>query len=77
MAQVVLSLEEKYDKKLRKLAHELYDGRKGSMSQVVEEGINLVEMENKRKGAFIKMLSEVKNAKKLGIGRFKRAEAYE
>lgn len=77
MVQVVLSLEEKYNKKLRKLANRLYSGKKGSMSEVVERGIELLERESQRKDAFIKMLSEATNAKDLGIGKFNRAEAYE
>ena len=74
--QVVLSLEDEYDKKLRRLAKDLYEGRKGAMSDVVEKGIDLVDEEIKRDKAYAKLLKKVKNAKAIGIGRFKREEAY-
>jgi len=74
--QVVLSLEDKYDEKLRRLAKDLFDGRKGAMSDVVEKGLDLVEEESKRDKAYTKLLKKVRNARAVGIGTFKREEAY-
>lgn len=76
MTQIVLSLEEKSNKKLRKLANELYGSRKGALSEVVEAGIDLVEKEMRRKSAYSKLLYEAKTARNIGIGKFDRAEAY-
>lgn len=76
MAQVVLSLEEKYDKKLRSLAVSLHGGKKGAMSEIVEQGIDLVEEKEKREKAYEKLLAHAKNAKSLGIGKFSREECY-
>ena len=77
MTQVVLSLEDKYDKKLRRLANTIYSGKKGAMSSVVENGLDLVERELEKKNAYIRLLSEAETAKDLKIGKFKREEAYE
>ncbi|MBN2066936.1 MAG: hypothetical protein JW744_00530 [Candidatus Diapherotrites archaeon] len=74
--QVVLSLEDKYDEKLRRLAKDLYNGKKGAMSEVVEKGLDLVEEESRRDEAYKKLLRKVRNAGAVGIGKFKREEAY-
>ncbi len=77
MGQVVLSLDEKHDKKLRELAHVVFKSKKGAMSKVVKEGIDLFEEKIRREESFKKLLKMAENAKKLGIGTFKREEAYE
>ncbi|MCD6479114.1 MAG: hypothetical protein J7L44_04495 [Candidatus Diapherotrites archaeon] len=76
MPQVVLSLDEKYDRKLRRLAKILYGGRKGSMSEAVEQGLELLEKKIKRDKAYKELLLLAENAKKHGIGKFKREDAY-
>jgi len=76
LAQVVLSLEDKYDKKLRALANSLYGGKKGAMSEVVERGLDLVEEETRRGRAHSKLLFLIDNAKDAGIGKFDREEVY-
>ena len=75
--QVVLSLGDEYNRKLRRLAKDLFDGRKGAMSDVVEKGIDLVEEESRRSKAHSKLLSLVNNARDIGIGKFNREDAYE
>lgn len=75
--QVVLSLEDKYDEKLRRLAKDLFQGRKGAMSDVVEKGLDLVEEESRRGKAHAKLLFLVDNARDVGIGKFNREEAHE
>ena len=47
------------------------------MSKVVKEGIDLFEEKIRREESFKKLLKMAENAKKLGIGTFKREEAYE
>ena len=76
MVQVVLSLEEKYNVKLRRLANTLYGGKKGAMSEVVEVGLDLLEKKTKRDKAYKKLLSLSAKADALGIGKAEREEAY-
>ncbi len=76
MVQVVLSLEKKYDEKLRRLASEILSGKKGALSEIVERGLDLVEENAKREAAYEKLLVKVKGAKALGIGKFDREECY-
>jgi Arc/MetJ-type ribon-helix-helix transcriptional regulator len=76
MVQVVLSLDKEYDKKLRKLAKMLYGGRKGSMSEVVEMSLEVLEKKIKRDKAYKELLRLAENAKALGIGKFRREDAY-
>lgn len=77
MVQVVLSLEKDVNKTLRELAHILYEGKKGSMSKVVEDALLAYKKELDREKAFKKLLYMAKNARDLGVGKFKREEAYE
>ncbi len=76
MPQVVLSLEQKYDDKLRRLANTLYGGRKGAMSEVVEAGIEMLERKIKRDKAYKKLLLLSSKSRALGMGKFEREEAY-
>lgn len=76
MVQVVLSLEEKYDKKLRRLARKIHGSERGGMSTVVERGIDMVEEEIGILDARAKLLEKIKNAKPIGVGTFLREEAY-
>ncbi len=75
--QVVLSLEEKYNKKLRSLAVSLHGGKKGAMSEIVEQGIDLVEEKTKKDKAWEKLLKIAESGKDWGIGKFRREDAYE
>ncbi|MBI4044560.1 MAG: hypothetical protein HY392_02530 [Candidatus Diapherotrites archaeon] len=77
MGQVVLFLDDKHEEKLRKLALRVYRKEKGAMSKIVRRGIDLVEDELKKEKG-LKTLSELSdNARVLGIGSFKREEAYD
>jgi hypothetical protein len=75
MVQIVLSLSEKKNKELRKLAMEKYSGKKGALSKIVEEGIDLVKDKNAQKKADKDFWEMVNNAKDLGIIKFDRQEA--
>jgi len=77
MVQIVLSLSEKKDKELRQLAIEKYEGKKGALSKVVEEGIELVKNQKQKTRAEKDFWEMVNNAKDLGIGKFTREEANE
>lgn len=77
MVQIVLSLSEEKDKELRRLAIEKYGGKKGALSKVVEEGIELVKNQKQKTRAEKDFWEMVNNAKDLGIGKFTREEANE
>ena len=77
MVQIVLSLSEEKDKELRRLAIEKYGGKKGALSKVVEEGIELVKIHKQKSKAKKEFWEMVNNAKDLGIGKFTREEANE
>jgi|SaaInlStandDraft_4_1057021.scaffolds.fasta_scaffold78561_1 hypothetical protein len=77
MVQIVLSLSEEKEKELRKLAIEKYDGKKGALSKVVEDGIDLVKNQTNQKKADKRFWDMVNNAKDLGKIEFTREEANE
>ena len=77
MVQIVLSLSEEKEKELRKLAIEKYEGKKGALSKIVEEGIELVKNQKQKTRAEKDFWEMVNNAKDLGIGKFTREEANE
>jgi len=74
MVQIVLSLSKEKEKELRQLAMEKYDGKKGSLSKIVEEGIELLKNDSLQKKADKDFWEMVNNAKDLGIGKFTREE---
>ena len=77
MVQIVLSLSKEKEKELRNLAIEKYNGKKGALSKIVEEGIDLVKSQTTQKKADKDFWEMVNNAKDLGIGKFTREEANE
>jgi len=77
MVQIVLSLSEKKDKELRQLAIEKYEGKKGALSKVVEEGIELVKNQKQKTRAEKDFWEMVNNAENWHIGKFTREEANE
>ena len=77
MVQVVLSLEAKADLALRELAREVYGGRKGALSKVVEDSLELMRREVEKQKAHEELVSEARKAKKLGVGSFKRSGLYD
>lgn len=77
MGQVVMYFDEVHERKLRRLAKEMYKNKKGAMVKVASGGIDMLDRERKRQRAFDRLLHEAKNAKNLGIGTFRREEAYE
>lgn len=73
MVQIVLSLSE--EKELRQLAMDKYNGKKGALSKIVEERIELVKYNKEKENANENFWEMVNNAKNLGIGKFTREEA--
>ena len=54
-----------------------YDGKKGALSKIVEEGIDLVKNHEQQSKADKDFWNMVNNAKNLKIGKFTREEANE
>lgn len=77
MGQVVLFLDEESETRLRRLAKRAYGKKKGAMAKIVKRGLTLVEKEDERRQAHAKLLDMARNAKELGIGKFKREELYD
>jgi hypothetical protein len=75
MVQIVLSLSK--EKELRQLAMEKYSGKKGSLSKIVEEGIDLIKMQKRKTKADKDFWNMVNNAQNWNIGKFTREEANE
>ena len=76
LKQVVLSLKEETELKLRRLAIQTHGGRKGSLSQTVEDALLLLEKQAKQKKALALWLALANEDKILGVGKFDREEAY-
>ena len=76
MVQIVLSISEKHNKKLRDLAMKEFEGKKGALSAIVEKGIDLVEKETKMSEAHNKLIWLAKNKAGKGDGKFDRNEVY-
>lgn len=76
MKHVLVSLDEETVKKLRKLAMDGKQMKRGAISTTVKEGIELVEKERKRQKAWERLFELSKNAPKWGIKSFKREDAY-
>lgn len=77
LTQVVLSLKKEDNALLRELAHKMHESRKGAMSKVVSKGLHLIKEEIERRKAHESLLEKARNAKNLGIGKFKRDELYD
>lgn len=76
VVQIVLSISAEHNKKLRDLAMDKYGGKKGALSALVEEGIDLAEEDAKRKWAHSKLVELAKNSNLKMGGKFDRKEMY-
>jgi hypothetical protein len=77
MKAILVSLDEKHEKKLRLLAKELNGGKKGALSETVMEAIDTLDRYKERQKAW-KRLWELSNENQdWGIGTFKREDAYD
>ncbi|MBI5036875.1 hypothetical protein HZC09_06060 [Candidatus Micrarchaeota archaeon] len=79
MRVITLSINEETDDLLRKMANEEYQGRKGSLSKIVEEGIRTVAQKKEAEEALQNQLKIMKKGLQLGGGPYykKRSELYE
>lgn len=76
MKQLVLSVEDESDERLRRLARELKGGRKGSLSATVEEALLVLEKDVKQKRALLRLKELANRGRNLGVGTFDRRDAY-
>lgn len=76
MKQVVLSLKEESEARLRKLAQETRGGRKGALSETVEEALMLLEKKMRQKKALKKLEELASEDASYGVKKFERKEAY-
>ncbi len=77
MKHVLISLDEEYVAKLKRLAKDGKGMKKGAISATVKEGIDLVEKEQRRKLAWKRLWVLMNEDVKWGIGKFKREDAYD
>lgn len=75
MGQILLSLSQKGEKRLRYLA-ELKGGKKGSLSETVEQALEVFEREMSREEAWKRARILADANIDLGVGRFDRKELY-
>jgi len=76
LKQVVLSLSDKGERRLRDLAQKTRQGRKGALSETVEDGLILLEKRLKQK-SFLRRLKKLAGEDLVfGVGKFAREEAY-
>lgn len=76
MKQRLLSFSDEGDARLKRLAKETNEGKKGAFSQTVEEALELLEKERRRKRAASFILDFARQNRKLGVGKFVRASIY-
>lgn len=76
LKQVVLSISEESDARLRRLARKMMNGRKGSISQTVEASLILLEKRTMQAKALIKLKTLSEENKSYGIKKFRRSDAY-
>jgi hypothetical protein len=77
LVQIVLSISEKHNKKLRELAMREFKGKKGALSAIVEKGIDLVDAQLKQEVAHEKLIQLAKSSTWKGDGKFNRSELYD
>lgn len=75
MGNVLISLDEKHELMLRRLAKDHYSGKKGSLRTIIEEGIDEVARKDKRRLAVEKMLAHMRKGMSLGLGKRKAYES--
>ncbi|MBI2597751.1 MAG: hypothetical protein HYW50_00990 [Candidatus Diapherotrites archaeon] len=71
MGDVLISLNDEKEKRLRQLAKEIYSGKKGSLSNTVSESISLLysaRMVRHKKGSFERLLKTMETGYHLGFG---------
>jgi len=78
MGNVTIALEKPDEERMRRLAKQRYNARKGSISKVVAEGLRVLEREDRREKAKARLFGMMAAAKNLGgIAVRQRGELYE
>lgn len=73
---MVLSLSDEGNSRLRRLAMETDNGKKGALSQTVEEGLALLEKEREQRKALVRLKQLANQNFKWGVKKFVREDAY-
>ena len=73
---MVLSLSDAGNARLRRLASETNEGKKGALSQTVEEGLISLEKKRRHQQALKRLLELADENKSYGVKKFVRADAY-
>lgn len=76
MKHILLSLNDRGNARLQRLASEEYEGKKGALSQTVEEALEEFEINKKQRTAIKKLIAFARQDHDLGVGRFERKMAY-
>ena len=76
MGQILLSLKTETEQKLRRLAKELKGGKKGALSETVEEALKALEKQVSREHAWKRLKELADEDINWGIGKFDRNEIY-
>ena len=66
MGNITIALDDKREKKLRRLAKEKYNGAKGSMSKVISEALDGIEVQDLREQARQRMIAGMKQGFYMG-----------
>ena len=77
MGDVLISLNDEKEKKLRRLAKKLYSGKKGSLSNTVSDSISLLYSTNfmrRKKATFQRLVKTMEQGYRIG---FAGKKAYE
>ncbi len=78
MGTVTVSFEKDDEDRLRRLAHEKYNGRKGALSKVLSEGLRKLDEEENRLKAFESLKRKMEKGYDMGKIMVKhRAELYD
>ncbi|MBI5553326.1 MAG: hypothetical protein HY917_01150 [Candidatus Diapherotrites archaeon] len=76
MKQVVLSLNDESEKRLRRLALQVNEGKKGALSKTVEEALFELEKQRLQRKSLARLMELANQDLMLGVGKFDREEAY-
>ncbi len=77
MGTITVALKPETERLLRLLAKRKHGGKKGALSKVLEEGLQHLELDERRKAAIDRQLKVMRKGFSLGIKKFERKMAYE
>ena len=71
MGNIIISLDDKRESELRKIAREEFGGKKGSISAVIAEALDELKKRNRRQKAINNTIKIMEKGFDLGIGKNK------